>query len=401
MLNNKFMLIIIVVLFAFSLLVGGDLPFFLLYFFISILILSLIEIFYFKRCINVNLISNKATVYAGDKVEISYEISNKGKFSIPYVEVEDLFENKLTNKPSKPIIYSLEPKQTLSKKTIISVKRRGRYDLSEIKINLMDNLGIFKFTKLTSQNASIIVYPTYRKLESFKIYAGLSAGELLAFDKVSENRNRINGIRKYVVGDPIKSIHWKLSAKKDTLITKEYENRKDTSVFIILDSLKSKFINDFEFHLEDLQVEIASSIIEYCLSHEIEVALFYEAKSENVIIQGKNIHEFNPFRDKLAVYEPNGVFEFNYNIAFIDQYLYKFSTIIYVTTYLSKSDAKELLTLKMNGFNPIILLITDVENKSLKFDYYYVDKLRLQSMTIYELDYNSDIVKKLEAQYER
>ena len=142
MLNNKFMLIIIVVLFAFSLLVGGDLPFFLLYFFISILILSLIEIFYFKRCVNVNLISNKATLYAGDKIEISYEISNKGKFSIPYVEVEDLFENKLTNKPSKPIIYSLEPKQTLSKKTIISVKRRGRYDLSEIKINLM---GFYNF----------------------------------------------------------------------------------------------------------------------------------------------------------------------------------------------------------------------------------------------------------------
>jgi hypothetical protein len=66
-----------------------------------------------------------------------------------------------------------------------------------------------------------------------------------------------------------------------------------------------------------------------------------------------------------------------------------------VTTYLSKNDAKELLTLKMNGFNPIVLLITDIENKSLKFDYFYIEKLKLQNMAIYELDYNSDIVKKI------
>lgn len=400
MVNKKFMPIIILILFIFSLLVGGELPFFLLYFATSIFILSLIEIYYFKRCVNVNLIANKAALYTGDQIEISYDIYNKSNLSIPYVEIDDLFENKLSNKPSKPIIYSLEPKQTLSKKTTISVKRRGLYNLSEIKISLMDSLGIFKLTKCTSQNTSIIVYPTCRKLESFQVYAGLSTGELLTFDKMSENRNRINGIRKYVVGDPIKSIHWKLSAKKDTLITKEYENRKDTSVFIIIDSLKSKFIDDFEYHLEDLQVEIASSITEYCLSHEIEAALFYEINGENIIIQGKTIEEYNPFRDKLAVYEPNGVFDFNYNLNYLDQYLYEYSTIIYVTTYLSKNDAKELLTLKMNGFNPIVLLITDIENKSLKFDYFYIEKLKLQNMAIYELDYNSDIVKKLEEKYE-
>jgi hypothetical protein len=55
-------------------------------------------------------------LYTGDQIEISYDIYNKSNLSIPYVEIDDLFENKLSNKPSKPIIYSLEPKQTLYKK---------------------------------------------------------------------------------------------------------------------------------------------------------------------------------------------------------------------------------------------------------------------------------------------
>jgi uncharacterized protein (DUF58 family) len=397
MLNNKFIIISIVFLFVFSLLVGGELPFFLFYFVLAIFLLSFIEVLYYMHNTKTTLTLKEMAIYAGDKIEIYYEIHNNSHFSIPYVEIDSIIERKLTNDYVPPIIYSVEPKQTISTKTSITAKRRGFYSIGEIKIGIRDSLGIFKLNKSIKENTSIVIYPYYRKLDSFQVFSGLSSGELPIYDKIIEDRSRNYGVRKYTVGDPVKSIHWKMSAKKNVLMTKEYENRADTSVIIIIDSYIEKFKKDLSHHIEDTQVEVASSIIDYCLNHEIHTSLFFENENENMFIQGNSQDSFKSFMDELAKYSPKSSLDFSHYLDYIYPSLYEYSTIVCITPFLNKEDAKEIINLKMKGFNPIVIHITDIQNKNYKINYSYIEKLKSESISVYEIDYRSNRARNLEA----
>ncbi|MDF5361735.1 hypothetical protein P3687_25790, partial [Vibrio parahaemolyticus] len=129
-------------------------------------------------------------------------------------------------------------------------------------------------------------------------------------------------------------------------------------------------------------------------------ALFFENNSKGKFISGKNIIDLNYFIDELAMYRPTGILSLSDNIDINFENFYKYSTIIFITNSLNKDDSKEILTLKMKGINPIIIYITDLENKAVDHDYSYLEILKLQSISIYELDYNSDFVKEMEAHYD-
>jgi uncharacterized protein (DUF58 family) len=188
-----------------------------------------------------------------------------------------------------------------------------------------------------------------------------------------------------------------MSAKKNVLMTKEYENRADTSVIIIIDSYIEKFRKDLSHHIEDTQVEVASSIIDYCLNHEIHTSLFFENENENMFIQGNSQDSFKSFMDELAKYSPRSSLDFSRSLDYIYSSLYEYSTIVYITPFLNKEDAKEIINLKMKGFNPIVIHITDIQNKNYKINYSYIEKIKSESISVYEIDYRSNRARNLEA----
>ena len=63
------------------------------------------------------------------------------------------------------------------------------------------------------------------RVELDKNMTGASQEEGMIQNRKGNDPSEIFDIREYVPGDDIRSIHWKLSSKTDTLILKEASNR--------------------------------------------------------------------------------------------------------------------------------------------------------------------------------
>ena len=101
------------------------------------------------------------------------------------------------------------------------------YDIS--KVRLYDLLGLFSLKVKSCKNAEVVVWPN-KKIAPLNS-SGQRSKRLI---KTNNPSAEIYEVKEYTYGDPLKSIHWKASAKKDMLLVKEsYEEKKDHKIVTI------------------------------------------------------------------------------------------------------------------------------------------------------------------------
>ena len=94
----------------------------------------------------------------------------------------------------------------------------GSYSYKMPKIDIYDLFGFFHFSKTIDKDSEIVVKPVPAMPEKMPDMFGFKAKSLR---KAKQPNTEIYDIRDYQMGDPVKSIHWKMSAKKDKLLVKE------------------------------------------------------------------------------------------------------------------------------------------------------------------------------------
>ncbi|MDP4181678.1 MAG: DUF58 domain-containing protein [Bacillota bacterium] len=90
-----------------------------------------------------------------------------------------------------------------------------------------------------------------------------------------EDMTTISDIRNYAYGDSLKKIHWKLTAKSNNLMVKNFQSTTETSALIFLDLHKNPYSDDINTIVEDKVLEAAVSVIYYCTSNWIPINLVY------------------------------------------------------------------------------------------------------------------------------
>lgn len=391
---GKTFLLLVVVLFV--LLVGGTLPYFMFYIALFLFSIPLIHSF-----LSINSISGKVKlpeteVFTGEVVRIDYSIENNGKLSIPYLKIFSNISKQLTGDVTKESILSLEKREVYSKTEDIYLKRRGYYKIGDIDVTVKDIFGFYKLNKKIQSKASLLVYPEIITLSTFEVSSSQQSGELLIKDSSYLDRSRISSLRDYSEGDSIKSIHWRLSAKKDTPIVKDFEFRGDTSVNIIIDNYKVNFKDDLDRRMEDKVATAVMSIINYCLDNNINVDVATQDNDNITVTKGQNKSDLKSFLELMAKFEGNGAYNSKELIQRIDVPIIKGTSLIIVTSNLENGIASIGLDYRLRGLNPIFIVITDMKNKNGYIDLNIEKDLRKEGINVYILDYQSSIKETLE-----
>ena len=94
----------------------------------------------------------------------------------------------------------------------------GAYTYRITKVAIYDLLGFFHFRLKVMSNNELLVKPVPSVPDIMPNMYGFKAKNLR---KSNKSNTELYDIREYEKGDPIKSIHWKISAKKDKLYVKE------------------------------------------------------------------------------------------------------------------------------------------------------------------------------------
>ena len=94
----------------------------------------------------------------------------------------------------------------------------GSFSYKMIRYEIYDLFGFFHFSKNINKDNEFLVRPVPSMPEIMPDMYGFKAKNLR---KAKQPNTEIYDIREYQKGDPVKSIHWKMSAKKDKLLIKE------------------------------------------------------------------------------------------------------------------------------------------------------------------------------------
>ncbi len=387
---------IFLVLFSFVILVGGTMPYFVFYIFLLTYFIPFIHCLLILKKINGYVNIPDGSLFTGDTVTIDYFIENKGSFHIPYLEIKSNISTELTGINSPKVFLSLGRKQNYTRKEKVILKRRGYYEAGDVEVRIRDIFGFYTFKKKISSNVSLLVYPEIISLSTFKIIASQQSGELIVHDSAFQDKSRVTSIRNYREGDSIKQIHWKISAKNDKLVIKDYENRGDTNAIILINNDNSLFHNDVNRRLEDKCADTALSLVDYFLNQNIEVTLATQSYNTYIEISGQNKSDSKSFLETLARFRGNGAFDFKTVFISRIHMLQGGSTIIIITPNLDKEMGAYGVELKMRNLKPLFIVITDKDNKNGYIDLDIVKRLNEESITVYILDHNTSIKEALE-----
>ena len=157
----------------------------------------------------------------------------------------------------------------------VCAKYRGTYRVGVKEITIYDFLGIFKFKQQRDVKLKFKVNPLVLPVSGVPILHTVADAAETNNSRYDENYSAVSDFRKYQPTDSWKRIHWKLSANKGELISKNFHATQKASVTLCIDNSHIGGFRGNALLLEDTIIEGLVSVMHYCCVRGLPVKLYY------------------------------------------------------------------------------------------------------------------------------
>lgn len=342
-------------LFAFF--VGGKVPYFLFYTILLYLILPLFHVLSGLLFIKGHVSLQEGEFYAGDIVNIKYQIENKSLIPYPNLTFIPKLSKELGTRFFPSQYFYLNKKDKWSQTISTNLNRRGQYMVGAFRIEISDVFHLYTFSKEIHSNIDLVVYPKIIPLNNLSLPARVHLGELKVSLQATPDRSLIKNLRGYLDGDSSRLIHWKATSKNTIPIVKEFENTSDLRLEIFLDNEKVGFKNDLGRHLEDKMVEVTLSLANFFLLNGIGLSISHEKDKTVHTIEGRTYRDLKAFLKNLAIFLANGHLEFSNVVSFRREFLERGRNSILITPRIDNKIASLSLDLLYRACEVVLIII--------------------------------------------
>ena len=300
-------------------------------------IFSAIHSFWMKRKISVNISVKNEYINRGQNAVWDFNFKNLSKMQAIYIQIVARFP-EIINKGKTLKAEVLIPQHStrtirISAKTAYS----GPFNINDISVYANDIFGFFRI-KLFSKDLEIpdiIVLPKEDSSSNYKKYLSnqLEAGEFPA-GKSQILLDEIDRFRSMEPGDSLKLIHWKLSARMQDWIVKEFDKEDDRSVTVLLNLPEIKFDSNQDLSnilkMRNFILDHAYTAMQIFLSNRATVRL-KTYQPERVEEEAIHMDEIDLLKKQLAFIPFEKVVDFNEQLA--DEQYDNEQNLIYLLTY--------------------------------------------------------------------
>ena len=110
------------------------------------------------------------------------------------------------------------------------------FEIGPTTLKISDPLGLFRMERHFPAERSLVILPMIFPISSFLAPPGMVPGGQVIRRKTMDITPHAAGVREYVPGDPMKRIHWPTSARRGSLMVKEFEQDPQAEVWLFLDA---------------------------------------------------------------------------------------------------------------------------------------------------------------------
>lgn len=213
-------------------------------------------------------------VSAGDELAVELEIHNQTQQPVNLLQVEDILPFVL-GKSVQKAIETIPPKDHYRWVYYQPTQRRGVYRWQTVELVSGAPLGLFWCRRQRESAATAIVYPsvipmTYCPLVDEMGQEESYTSHLRGKPQQTETSGLVRSLRPYRLGDPIRLIHWRTSARYGELRVRELEIvTSGQEIIIALDSAGKWEAENFE-----QAVIAAASLYFYAQRQNMQVQLW-------------------------------------------------------------------------------------------------------------------------------
>jgi uncharacterized protein (DUF58 family) len=251
--------------------------------------------------------------------------------------------------------------------------RRGRFRLGPTTLITSDPFGLFPARRKVGTIREIVVLPPTVPLPSFPIPAGrLSGGEALRRRTYQVTPNAA-GVREYAHGDSLSRIHWRSTARRGRLISKEFELDPMSDVWIVLDGQRRMHFGEaageellggvpgrqlrLPPQTEEYMVAAAASVVLHVLGRNRATGLLGYGTSRMVVQPERGEAQLFRILEALAGFRADGDVDLTDVFRIETSWFPRGATIAIVTPNVREDMFHELLELRRRGLVPVATLI--------------------------------------------
>ena len=303
-----------------------------------------------------------------DENKISLQITNNMPFEL-YLEIIDelpvqfqkrnwVIYQHLKARQQKNIVYSLRPTE------------RGEYHFGNIIVYVKSLLGLLLRRHNINAEAMVPVYPSFMQMRKYELLSKTTIQSEHGNKRMRKmgHSMEFEQIKEYVRGDDIRTINWKATARKSSLMVNNYTDEKSQQVYCLIDKgrlMKMPFGN---LSLLDYAINSTLVLSNVCLQKQDKVGLITFANKIGTVLAAdrKPIQRANILQ--LLYNQETDFLESDYEMLYmqIRSRIKQRSLLILFANFESVSGLKRQLTYLRSIAKHHLLMVIFFENTELK-----------------------------------
>jgi uncharacterized protein (DUF58 family) len=206
---------------------------------------------------------NNVRLFVDNAGNIHYKLSIADEIPIQFQKRD--FEVKI----------ALSPGQAYLAENKLVPLTRGVYSFGNINVFVSTRLGLVERRLIFEQPQDVDVYPSIIQMKQYE----LRAMRHIAHDTGIKKMRRIGHsyefeqIKNYVQGDDFRSINWKASSRRATLMVNQYEDERSQQVYCIVDKSRAMRMPFEGLSLMDYAINTALAISNIILKKQDKAGL--------------------------------------------------------------------------------------------------------------------------------
>ncbi len=229
-----------------------------------------------KRAISFEEQVEASACKRGAEVPFRVFLHNRGVLFFFRIEVvitaKDLFGNTTSRVET---VAALGPKGSSELCFNIAFDHVGRYQAGVESLVISDFLGLFTHSVPNKRAKTICVSPNIYQVSSMDFSEEALEDSDKASKAVLADSMDYAYVREYVPGDPLKTIHWKLSAKAGEYMTRLFEVYTNPAVAVFMDFYAPLDDADDLMGVYDAVIESGFTVARYAQQEGMDTAMRY------------------------------------------------------------------------------------------------------------------------------
>ncbi|WP_417898217.1 DUF58 domain-containing protein [Bacillus haimaensis] len=370
-------LFLVIITFVYAMFQGGFVSWFLFFSFLPFALYSLLVLLYPLADFKVERSLNQEQYKAGDRLVGTITLKRTIPFPLTYLLVEEVLPSNLLfsqqTKQAKRIIFPWF-KNTITFQYALDRIPRGEHALSAIRFKTGDFLGLMEKERLIEKKRKFLVYPHYSEMVYKQNENKFDQGSTSSNMRLIRDTSMTVGVREYQPGDRFSWIDWKATARKNDIMTKEFEQQQSHDVVLLLDrSQDSSF---------EAAVSYTATLTKAVLKYGSQIGLVSVGEDHSVFPLRSGEEQFSQIYYHLAKVQPNSKRSF---AKVIEMEIGKFQptvTFLFLTGKLTKETVESLEKLSHRHIHLQVVITKDEGARLTKEEHSYMNLLKRRNIQV-------------------